>query len=45
MKSKKPTVVPKSTPRNPLAVPVKTRGGAGKHKDRKRESKNNPPAE
>ncbi len=45
MKSNKPTVVPKSTPRNPLVVPVKTRKGAGRHKDRKREAKNNPPVE
>lgn len=41
----KPLVVPKSTPRNPLAVPVKTRNGAGKHKNRKRDSKNNHPVE
>ena len=32
----KPIIIPKSTKRNPLVAPTKTRSGAGKHTNKKR---------
>ena len=31
--------IPKTKPRNPLVAPTKTRSGAGKHKNKKKEEK------
>ena len=34
--------IPKSTKRNPLVAPTKTRSGAGKHTNKKKTQKNKP---
>jgi hypothetical protein len=34
--------LPKTTKRNPLVAPSKTRSGAGKHTDKKKTQKNKP---
>jgi hypothetical protein len=40
MSKQKTVKIPASKPRNPYTVGVRTRSGAGAHKDKKRESKN-----